>query len=190
MSRIGTAALETPEATIRLVQSVLSKMNRATSGDDNVDGMDIAKDGVSDNSGTSSLGALVSSVLLKTRYLRKDVQTVDRAAELMEEVGLLNNSLRVATGELKRGYIDSDELNDQRRRTECLVRMSMEFDEKTHGTRARFDELFTAETERRLKAAGVDGSTLVSIVVSTLKKHGPLNPGHVCGDMEDEVDTA
>lgn len=164
---IGTAALQTLEATIRIFQAVASKIGHRCSDED--DRMDTAKDGVSENSGSSTLSALVSAVLFKTRYLRKDVQTVDRAAELMEDVRLLDNSLRVVTGELKRGYLDSNDLNDQRRRTEALGRISMEYDENKHGTRARFDELVTAETERRMEAAWLNGSTLVSAVVSILK---------------------
>lgn len=95
---IATAALQKLEATIRIVQTIA--VNMCTAPERRNDDMDIgsASDGISTNSATSTLGALVSRVLFKTRYLKKGVQTVERAAELMEEVGFLDNYFRVATG--------------------------------------------------------------------------------------------
>lgn len=65
--------------------------------------------------------------------------------------------------------------------------MSLQFDENKHGTRARFDEVVTAEAERRLKTGGMEGSSLVSAVITTLKKQGPLNPGHAPRDVDEEL---
>lgn len=52
-------------------------------------------EGISANSGKGALQHLVDDILFKIRYLRRDVQTVERAADLMEEVGMLYKTLRV-----------------------------------------------------------------------------------------------
>lgn len=183
---IATAALNTLEGTIRLLQVQIDKAQHTPI--DTKD--DLVMDGISSNSGKTSLSSLASDMLVKVRYLKHDVQTVERAAELMEEVGLLDKTLRVSTGEIKGVCLNYDDLKEQRRRMEGMVRMSMVYDEGKHGSKADFDELVTAETNRRLSACGVEGSSLVSAVVSTLKRDGPLNPGNLPVDAADNLNGA
>lgn len=166
---IATAALETLAATIRIAQTIASKV--FTSSGVQEEKMDITtSDAVSANSGKSSVATLIYNVLLKTRYLKNDVQIVERAAQLMEEIGLLDNSLRVATGELKQGFLYSDDLNAQRQRIESMLSITMGYDAEKHGARARFDDVVTAEVERWLKTGVLEVSSLVSAVVTTFKK--------------------
>lgn len=70
---------------------------------------------------------------------------------------------------------------------EALVRQGIKYDEAKHRTVHKFDELVTAETERRLKATEIEGSNVVAGVVSLFKQNGVPNPGAVPtddGDME------
>lgn len=87
---------------------------------------DAASDGISLNRCSSSIESLVKDLLFKTRYLRRDLQTVERAAQPMEEVSLLDKTLRVFTEVMQGAALDCDDVIDQRRRDEAMVRIGIQ----------------------------------------------------------------
>lgn len=97
---------------------------------------------------------------------------MDRTAELMDKVRLLDTSLRAATGELNDICLDCDNVAEKRIRMEELVRQGMKFDKESHRTVSEFDGLVAKETDRCFKSTGVEGSDVVSAVVSMLRKNG------------------
>lgn len=182
---IATACLDTLEGTIRILQSYF--WCKATRSEDSRAMTDVGSEAGTSSGGRPSIATALSDILLKTRYLKKDVQTVERAAELMEEVCILDKTLQVSMGEVQGLCLNYDDLQQQRKRVEGMVRISMEYNEKTHGNRAEFDRLVAEETDKRLNACGIEGSSLISAVVSTLKRDGPLNPGNVPDEAEQYV---
>lgn len=99
--------------------------------------------------------------------------------ELMEEVGLLDKTLRVSTGEMTRVCLSIDDLREQRHRMEGMIRIRMLYGESKHGSKDDFDKLITEETDRRLQECGVEGSSIVAAAVSTLKRNGPISTENI-----------
>lgn len=147
--------------------------------EDTVDMIDSASDGISATSGKNRIVSIIRDIIFKIRYMKQDVQTVERAAELMEEVGLLDKTLRVSNGEMICVCLSVEELKEQRRRMEGVVRLSMRYDGVKYGSSAEFDKLVPEETDKRLQACNIKGLSIVATTVSTLKRHDPLNPGNV-----------
>lgn len=134
---IASIAFDTLEAVIRIVQAQIPLLNRLSVDNDSM--MDGVSEGLSSNSAQPSIGDLVKRKLFKTRYLRTDIQTVERSAEMMEDAGLFDSTLSVVTGELNRVCLDADDLTEQRRRMEGMVKRSMPYDAKKHGSHSQYD---------------------------------------------------
>lgn len=130
---------------------------------------DVVADGISAKMLTASIQDMASHILFKVRYLKRDVQTVNRAAQLMEKVSMLDKFFRVNTGKMQGIWRDLADLTDRRRRMDGMVRVSMEYDESKHSIPTQFDAFVENEAERRLIAIGVEGTSLVTALVSTLK---------------------
>lgn len=159
------------EAAVRLLQTKSVRVNEA--GDETDDMVDTGSERASSSGNKNSVGGIVDGILFKIRYLKNDVQPVDRAAKLMQEVELLEKTLRISTGEIRGVCVDYDDLQQKRKRVECIVRESMKCDKEVHGSKSHFDELVCAKPDKRMRACGVEGSSLVSAVMSMLEKNPP-----------------
>lgn len=180
---VAGSAIKTLEGTMRLLQTILANSDMERSGcDDMTDG---ASGGINTNNYKSGTEEVLRDLLFKTRCLKSDVDNMDQAAQLMDDVRLLDTSLRVSTGEVQGNCMDCDHVVDSRKRMEALVRRGMQYDETKQRSVSELDQLVLKKTERRLKATAMEGSNVVAGVVSMLKKNGVQNPGTVPTETED-----
>lgn len=104
----------------------------------------------------------------------------------MDEVRLLDTSLRVATGEIEGNCVGCEDSTIRRKKMDAFVRRGLKYDPSKHRSAAEYDGLIVAETERRLRATGIEGSEVVSGVVSMLKEQGASNPGELPPDPDQD----
>lgn len=123
--------------------------------------MGCAGHGLSMNSDNGSVHKLADEVFFKARYLQSDFQALERSAELMEDVGLLDKTIRLASGEMEETYLDAEDLAERRRYMESMVRMSIPYDENNHSSRAQYNQVILQETAKRLKRGDLNGSSFV-----------------------------
>lgn len=93
---IATATLNSLEAAIRLLRTQAPGMKKE--GYDSDDIIDTGSEGASYSGKKNSVSSLIDDILFKIRFLKNGVQTVDHAAEIMQEVDLLDKTLRVSSG--------------------------------------------------------------------------------------------
>lgn len=96
----------------------------------------------------------------------------------MEQVCILDKTRQFSVGKVQGLCLNYEDLKEQRRRLEGMVQIRMEYDENKDGNCAAFDRMVIEETNKRLNACGIEGSSQISAVVSTLRIEGPLNPGN------------
>lgn len=95
---VASSALNALECTMRPLQSINGRVKDTGSTYDDM------TDGISVNNSNSGTEAVLKDILFKTRYLQTDMHkllNMDQAAKLMDDVRLLDTSLRVAAGEIQ-----------------------------------------------------------------------------------------
>lgn len=103
---VAASALATLEGAMRLLQLVEVNFRKAAdTGEDATDGISEGASAMDSKSATT-----ISDLLLKTRYLKADVQNMDQAAELMDKVRLLDTSMWIATGEMEGNCMECEDL--------------------------------------------------------------------------------
>lgn len=103
---------------------------------------------------------------------------------MMDDVQLLDTSMRVSSGEREGNCFNCEDNMAKRKRMEEFVRRFMIYDEAKRRTLAEFDELVVKETDRRLKATGMEWSQIVAGAISMFKKHCVADPGEIEPEAE------
>lgn len=90
-------SLEALEASLSLLQQTKLGRNRS---DVYMSEQNVAAMNIDDTTLSTALGAVISGLLRKVRILRNDVEDLERCAKVLEDVGFLDDALRVASGEI------------------------------------------------------------------------------------------
>lgn len=97
---------------------------------------------------------------------------LDRIIDMMEEVGFLDDSLRVANNEVHGHDKNVDDTLQRRRVIERMVRDCLEYNEERYSSRLQYESAVLDEIERRLSATTRPGCATLSAVITALKKDG------------------
>lgn len=184
----GAICKEVTVASLSTLEAVLKAVKHICEMKANVRRHDVPE---ACESSDSVSGCDIDDILFRTRYLMTDVDNMDRSAEIMDNVSLIDKSLQVATGEVVDMLLDCQDLTEKRRNMERTVRKDMSADRSKYRTAVEFDRAVMEETEQRMKATGTTGSIILSSVVSTLRRSGVATPGTLpenCVENEESED--
>lgn len=125
----------------------------------------------SDDEG-KALDSIISELLETVRFLRIDVSDMKRSAKVLEDVGFLDDNLRIKSGEFadcSSLCIDRTEPEQKRSRARNLVRIAMPYEDSRYGSKSEYEHSVILETSRQMKLSDRNRSSLLTGVVQTLK---------------------
>lgn len=160
---ITNASLMNTEGALRILQGVLKVKE------------DVMIDATNKEDGQDAIVKHVEELVFKTKYLRREVDNLGGIVEVMEQVGLLDQSQRIAAGEIQGICTDFNEVNERRSHFDTAVRNSIGYYPSTYASIREYEGKVTFETERRMQVTGTTASTVLAAVVSTLRREGVLN---------------
>lgn len=134
-------------------------------------------DGTTEAEDRKALSEVLDDITFKTRYLRPEVGNMERIVDVLDAVGLLDEALRVCTGELTGICTDCVDVTKMRKRLEAFVRQAIVYDTSKYASHAEYERHVTAETDRRLQASGTTGLSVITAVVASLRRTGVMDPG-------------
>lgn len=134
---------------------------------------------VSTNSGNevSKTSHVIGDVIRKVRNLKRDVTDSDLVMDVLNEVGLLDDSLKTVNREVSGMTEHCTDLHVKRKTVEGLVRSSLDEESKEFRTKTDFNHALIRETEKRMTATDRAPSAILSSVVATLDKSKVSMPG-------------
>lgn len=131
---------------------------------------------MTDGEDLKALSEVLDDIIFRARYLRAEVNNMERMVDVLNSIGILDEALRVYTGELPGICTDCVDVTKTRKRLEAFVRETIVYDSSKYASYAEYDRRITAETERRVLVSGTTASSVITAVVSSLRRSGVLDP--------------
>lgn len=162
-------ALGTLEAALRMLQIVHNLRNDDSKKKDG--GETTADDA------QRSIDVQLQQLMDDAVTMRRDVGNMDRMAKLLDDVNFLDQSMRVAYGEVKGVRLECVDKHQKKRKLEALVRKMMVYDVEKFSSVCEYDDAVLKETEKRMRVMDTDSSNILSATMSSLRRNGVTNPG-------------
>lgn len=128
-----------------------------------------------------ALSKLLESVIFKAKFLRREVDDMDRMVEVLESVGILDQALHLCTSEIPGLCLECEHVSRKRERMETVVSETIIYDETKFSCKRDYEEQVSVETDKRLKEAETKASTVLAYTVACFKRNGFMK--EVSGDI-------
>lgn len=164
-------ALQTLASTLELLQTMVKFMKKC--GED-----DMSDDKPSDSDECSIQGRIMDAIE-SVRTLQADSDDMSRVVQILDQVSLLDNSLKVLNGDMNGMCVGDDERAARRKQIEKAVRRSMPFNVTQHKNVAAYEREVMSEVSKGMSSTDVVGSSLLTSVLTCLEKDGVERRGQI-----------
>lgn len=122
--------------------------------------------------------------LIEIRSLKHDVDYMDRVTDVLQRAGLIDDALCIVNDEAIGVVTGSADLHKKHEMVEEMVRHVLKYNAEVYQSVSEYEQAVAVEVEKRMKATERAGSTILSAVVSTLKRNGVPQPRN--RELDDE----
>lgn len=144
---IAKSALQSLESALILVKTIISVKLSVVDQDED-DAMD-STDYISDT--RLGLESAFTELLESVRFLRDDVENVERTAKILEDVGWIDDSVRIANGEFGDLCLDNKQTIQKRSRITSLLRTAMPYEGSRYASKAEYERTVIRKSARRVE---------------------------------------
>lgn len=157
---MNKSVLQTLRTTLQLVQSMYNLLTK------------ISEDEMTDErpseTMTSSMETRLYDAMATVQTLQADCDDMARVVQVLDQVSLLDDSIRVLNGDMKGFCVGDEERAAKRQEIEKAVRRAMPFDKRQHKCSAAYEREVLSEVSKGMSSTDIVGSSLITAVLSTL----------------------